>query len=50
MGLFVKRPDGEGRSGTQHQQQRGNRKFPHGWNVARERGGRKYRKSPDPKR
>jgi hypothetical protein len=43
--LFVKRPNGEGRSGTYDQQQRGNHKFPHGRNVARERGPRKYPKS-----
>jgi hypothetical protein len=41
----VKRPNGEGRSGTYDQQQRGNHKFPHGRNVARERGPRKYPKS-----
>jgi hypothetical protein len=36
----VKRPNGEGRSGTGDQQQRGDRKFPHGRNVAREWGQR----------
>ena len=38
--LFVKRPNGKGRSGTGDQQQRGDRKFPHGRNVAREWGQR----------
>jgi len=46
-GLSVKRPNGEGRSGTHDQQQRGYREFPHGRNVARDWGGRKYRKSLD---
>lgn len=43
--LFVKRPNGESWSGTDEQQKRGYRKFPHGRNVARERGPRKYPKS-----
>jgi hypothetical protein len=49
-GLFMKRPNGEGRSGRQDQQQRGNRKFLHGWNVARESSKGKYPKSLDPEK